>query len=575
MGRKSKLDTNAFLDLVRRSQLVAEDRLEQLLHQVKSDHGGHLPEDPAVVARRLIAARMLTRWQAENLLRGKYKGYFLGRYRLLELIGSGGMSSVYLAEHTMMRRKLAIKVLPKKRVRDSSYLERFRLEAQATAALDHPNIVRAYDIDNEGDVHYLVMEYVRGRDLQSLVAELGPLDYRSAADYIGQAALGLQHAHDAGLIHRDVKPANLLLDEHGRIKLLDLGLALYSHGREASLTLYYNENVLGTADYLAPEQALSSHDVDARADMYGLGCTLYFVLTGHSPFPEGTLAQRIAQHQSKVAPDIREDRPDCPDELVRICGKMMQKEPRSRYQTMRELADTLLAWARGPGIATGTATKDSVPSVEPDRVRHGTDARPREPAGATGSGSNVLRAPRADAGAAAGSDNDSAQIAAGLAALAGASHGDASCGDASHGDASHGDASHGDASHVGAEEPVSAVGDTVAQSPPGTVHDADPDRVDLFASPGTEGDSGELDLGIEALSSDAVSDRCRRQLESRRERQQRAARAARLRWAVAGGLLLVIAVVTLAIAAFAGRDEPDRGGLKAGHPKPPAIRPRH
>jgi hypothetical protein len=367
------------------------------------------------------------------------------------------------------------------------------------------------------------------------------------------------------LIHRDVKPANLLLDEHGRIKLLDLGLALYSHGREASLTLYYNENVLGTADYLAPEQALSSHDVDARADMYGLGCTLYFVLTGHSPFPTGTLAQRIAQHQSKMAPDIREDRPDCPDELLRICGKMMEKEPRNRYQTMREVADTLLAWARGPGIATGTATRDSVPSVQPGRVRHGTDARPREPAGAPGSGSNVLRAPRADAGAAAGSDNDSAQIAAGLAALAGDSH----VGD------SHVDASHGDASHVGAEEPVSAVGDTVAQSPPGTVHEADPDRVHLFAATGAEGDSGELELGIEALSSDAVSDRCRRQLESRRERRQRAARTARLRWAVAGGLLLVIAVVALAIAAFAGRDEPDRGGLKAGPPNPPAIRPRH
>ena len=280
--------------------------------ECEASQGGQLPEDAEPLAQHLVTSQLITRWQADNLLRGKYKGYFLGKFKLLGLLGSGGMSSVYLAEHTLMRRKQAVKVLPKKRVADASYLERFKLEALATAALDHPNIVRVYDIDNEGDIHYLVMEYVPGRDLQTIVASEGPLDFVDAARYVAQAARGLQHAHDAHLIHRDVKPANLLLDDHGSIKILDLGLALFARDGEASLTLLHNENVLGTADYLAPEQALSSHDVDSRADIYSLGCTLYFLLTGHPPFPEGTLAQRIAKHQSKMPPDIRVDRPNCP-----------------------------------------------------------------------------------------------------------------------------------------------------------------------------------------------------------------------------------------------------------------------
>ncbi len=300
-----KLTSSKLLDFVRRSKLVAEDQLDDVVADLESQHDGQLPDDSGVLARALVQRDLLSQWQADNLQRGKYKGYFLGKYKLLGFLGSGGMSSVYLAEHTLMRRKQAIKVLPKRRIGDASYLDRFRLEALATAALDHPNIVRAYDIDNEGDVHYLVMEYVPGEDLQTMVNKSGPLSFAQAADFTRQAALGLQHAHEAGLIHRDVKPANLLCDKNQRVKILDLGLAPFSRDGEASLTLLHNENVLGTADYLAPEQALSSHDVDSRADIYSLGCTLYYLLTGQAPFPEGTLAQRIAKHQTKMPPDIR------------------------------------------------------------------------------------------------------------------------------------------------------------------------------------------------------------------------------------------------------------------------------
>ncbi|MGI9474589.1 MAG: serine/threonine protein kinase, partial [Rubripirellula sp.] len=225
--------------------------------------------------------------------------------------------------------------------RDATYLARFQLEAKAIASLNHPNIVLAYDIDNEGDVHYIVMEYVDGIDLQQLVKRDGATDASTAADLIAQGARGLEHAHSKGVIHRDVKPANLLIDSRGIVRLLDMGLALMNAGDDESLTVANNENVLGTADYLAPEQALNSHEVDHRADIYGLGCTLYFLLTGKPPFSDGTLAQRIAKHQTEMPTPIRKIQPDVPGELEGICVKMIQKDPRYRYQSAADVAEVL------------------------------------------------------------------------------------------------------------------------------------------------------------------------------------------------------------------------------------------
>lgn len=332
-----------FVDLLKRSQLIEADQLQRVLKE-------HLPPNSEetitaeALAEKLIAAGHLTRWQCDKLLEGRYKGFFLGKYKLLDHLGTGGMSSVYLAEHVLMQRRVAIKVLPKHRVQDASYLARFLREAKAAAALDHRNIVRAYDVDNDGVNHYLVMEYVEGQDLQRMVRERGPLPFHMAAEYIRQAAEGLHHAHQAGLIHRDVKPANLFVDKNGTVKLLDLGLARFTNDERGSLTIAYDENVLGTADYLAPEQAVDSHRVDHRADIYGLGCTLYFLLTGHPPFCEGTLAQRIMKHQREAPPDIRRDRPDVPEDLVAICLKMMAKKPAQRYQTAAEVAQAMRLW---------------------------------------------------------------------------------------------------------------------------------------------------------------------------------------------------------------------------------------
>jgi eukaryotic-like serine/threonine-protein kinase len=340
---------DSFLDLVRRSGLVEKDQLNAVLAELSQHAGGTPPADAEFVSKKLVESGLLTRWQCDNLLEGRHKGFFLGKYKLLDHLGTGGMSSVYLAEHVLMQKRRAIKVLPKNRVEDSSYLARFHREAQAAASLDHPNIVRAYDVDNDGNIHYLVMEYVEGRDLQQIVKGEGPLDYLSAADFIRQAAEGLAHAHKAGLIHRDVKPANLLVDQKKVVKVLDLGLARFTGDEHASLTVAYDENVLGTADYLAPEQALDSHGVDGRADIYSLGCTLYFLLTGHPPFPDGTLPQRLMMHQKQPPPSILNDRADAPHELIDICMKMMAKKRDQRYQSMNEVSKELSDWLVSQG----------------------------------------------------------------------------------------------------------------------------------------------------------------------------------------------------------------------------------
>lgn len=338
-----KLTAESFLNVVKKSGLVEADRLAKLLNQI--EQAGIDTKSAQAIANQLIERKAISRWQAEKLLQGKHKGFFLGKYRLESLLGKGGMSKVYLAEHVLMRRRCALKVLPPQRVDDSSYLGRFHREAQAVAQLDHVNIVRAYDVDQEDEVHFLAMEYVEGSDLQERVQDQGPASLVDAADFIRQSAEGLAHAHEANMVHRDIKPGNLLVDLGGTVKILDLGLArFFQEGDEESLTVANEEKVLGTADYLAPEQALDSHSVDARADIYSLGCTLYFLLTGHPPFTEGTLAQRLLAHQTKTPAPITDDRPDVPRELVAIAEQMMEKDPDKRYQSSRDVVDALTQW---------------------------------------------------------------------------------------------------------------------------------------------------------------------------------------------------------------------------------------
>lgn len=345
------ISSEKFLATVKKSGLVAEDDMARCLASIADTPEGASPRNARAIADLLIAEQLVNQWQAENLLKGKYKGFFLGKYRLLGHLGKGGMSQVYLAEHSVMERLVAIKVLPSRYVENPNYLDRFKREARAVAALDHPNIVRAYDIDQDGKTHYIVMEYVDGRDLQRIVSEDGTLNADDAADYIAQAALGLQHAHESGLVHRDVKPANCLVDNRRTLRLLDMGLAKFAKDSHPSISAIHDDSVVGTADYLAPEQARNSQNVDARADIYGLGCTLYFALTGMPPFPEGTIAQRLLKHQSETPPSILEKRPDAPLTLVDLCARMMKKSPDQRIQTSAEVAMELRKWLASRGKA--------------------------------------------------------------------------------------------------------------------------------------------------------------------------------------------------------------------------------
>ena len=347
----AKISVKRFVELLQKSGLVPDSVLRDALTQLKDENSGEPLSDTDFVTRRLIDMGMITQWQCDKLLGQKYKGFFLGKYKILGHIGTGGMSSVYLVEHMQMHQRRAIKVLPRKRVGDKTYLDRFYIEARASASLEHPNIVRAFDVDHDkdSDTHYLIMEYVDGRDVGKIIEEDGPLDPRDAASYIAQAAKALQFSHDEGVVHRDVKPGNLLVDKNNEVKILDLGLALFKED-DYSLTLAYNENILGTADYLAPEQAMNSHNVDHRADIYGLGCTLFFMLTGQPPFNEGTLAQRIVMHQKKEPPPVSKYRSDCPVMLQQILKKMMFKNPDKRFQHCREVTEICEAWLAGRPI---------------------------------------------------------------------------------------------------------------------------------------------------------------------------------------------------------------------------------
>jgi serine/threonine protein kinase len=377
-----------FLDVVRKSGLVPADRLNSLLTRLPTADAGNIDR----LTEELVRVGLLTFFQAKQLKQGRYKRFLIaGKYRLLELLGVGGMGAVYLCEHRLMKRLVAVKVLPlDKSSSDQSLLERFYREARAVAALDHPNIVRAYDIDEADQVHFLVMEYVDGASLQELVAKSAArkqmFDPVRAAHYIAQAAAGLGHAAGLGLIHRDIKPGNLLLDRTGTVKVLDMGLARFFDHRHDGITQRFDDKcVLGTADYLAPEQ-VTGENVDVRADIYGLGGTLYFMLTGSSPFPDGTVAQKLVAHQTLKPRPVTDFRSDVPADLLRVLNGMTQKDPAERYQTPAEVIRALEPWTRQP---IGPPAPAEMPQLSP-AVLHLMGQNPLPGRGPVGGSSHHL-----------------------------------------------------------------------------------------------------------------------------------------------------------------------------------------
>jgi serine/threonine protein kinase len=407
------------LQLIRKSGMVDEQKLSGYL-QRRTLGRGPLPADAREAADVLVHDGVLTNFQAEQFLLGKWRGFTIGKYKLLERVGVGGMGQVFLCEHMFMKRRVAVKVLPPAKAEQPAALGRFYREARAAGSLDHPNIVRTHDIDQDGNLHFIVMEYVDGSNLLEMVKKFGPMDLRRACSYVRQVALGLDFAFKAGLIHRDVKPGNILIDRKGVARVLDMGLARFYKDTTDLLTVKYDDKiVLGTADYVAPEQVANSHNVDVRADIYGLGATLYFLLAGHPPFPTGTVSQKLLWHRTKEPTPVRQVRPEVPEELAAIVARMMAKDPAKRFQTPGEVAQALAAWVPAgvpqpvaaempqmcPAVrevldTTADASAELVPAPAEEPVAVGAAAEPvgrtlsavgPSPFGAPGSASRPVR----------------------------------------------------------------------------------------------------------------------------------------------------------------------------------------
>ncbi len=320
------------------SGLMTEDEIQTVLDDSPGEVSPHTAKD---LAKLLHSQQRLTRFQTQAVYQGKTRGLVLGNYVVLEKLGRGGMGQVFKARHRRMERIVALKMLPAGTARSPAALKRFQREAKAAAQLSHPNIVTAYDADEADGIHFLVMEYVEGQDLAALIKKQGPLSAATAVDYIVQAGQGLDYAHRHGVVHRDIKPANILLDCEGAIKVLDMGLARVESGAIGDEALTSTGQVMGTLDFMAPEQAFDTSNVDARTDIYSLGCTLYFLLAGHSPFGGDTMTQKILAHREEPIPSLRELRSDVSENLEGIFRQMLAKSPAERQASMAEVVEQL------------------------------------------------------------------------------------------------------------------------------------------------------------------------------------------------------------------------------------------
>jgi anti-sigma factor RsiW len=296
------------------------------------------------------------------------------KFRLVRELGRGGMGVIYLAEHRVFEKLVALKVINPSVLDNPGALARFEAEVKAAGKLDHPNIARALDADRAGDLHFLVMEYVEGVSLAQLLQRKGPLSVASACHCVCQAALGLQHAHEQGMAHRDIKPQNLMLTPKGQVKVLDFGLARLRGPKGVGKGLTQADSFMGTPEYVAPEQATDARQADIRADIYSLGCTLYALLTGRPPFQEDTMVKLVMAHIEKEPPLLQDLRPDLTAEVSVVAAKMLAKDPAKRYQRPVEVAQALARFAKAGGKARATGSAP-VPSADAGTLVGGDTSR--------------------------------------------------------------------------------------------------------------------------------------------------------------------------------------------------------
>jgi serine/threonine protein kinase len=368
------VDRPTLLLNLRTSRLLSKRKLRLVM-----DNLGHVT-DAREIAKALATWKLVTKFQAKMLLLGRKSGFVIGPYCILDELGHGGMGRVYKAMHRTMNRVVALKILSPQTVGTERAQRMFRQEVRAAAQLNHPNIVMAFDANEIAGRHYLAMEIVDGPSLEQYVAKKGALPIGLACEIIFQAAAGLQHAHDKGIVHRDIKPANLLLQQESgsqtlQVKILDFGLScLRQQGGNAAGR--ESKPLMGTPDFLSPEQAKDVDSADIRSDLYSLGCTFYFLLTGQVPFPQGNILHKLNRHDREQATPISELRTEVPQNIAAIVRKLMAKNPADRFQTPDELMDVLaphaapgeMDWpsARTPSSKSATERGCNKPTVVRD-----------------------------------------------------------------------------------------------------------------------------------------------------------------------------------------------------------------
>ncbi len=346
--------------------------------------------DPVEFVKHLIRKELLTIYQGRKLLQGRGADLVVGQYVILDKIGEGAMGRVYKALQRRLDRVVALKILRSQLLNNETAVRRFQREARAAAQLAHPNIVRLFDADQVEQVYFLAMEYVDGIDLSRLIKELKErgesMEVARACEIIRQAAVALQHAHDQGLIHRDIKPSNILVThglrlpdgrvrDAGIVKVLDMGLArpqVANLDPETSGSLTQDGTVVGTPDYMSPEQGKNSRTVDHRADLYSLGCTLFFLLTGRALFDQGSAVEKLLQHQQDIPPDVRGFRPEVPVGVVGILQRLLAKNPDDRFSNAHAVAEALVPFADpNAEVPDGLPVVGGKPSVVPRKTPAG------------------------------------------------------------------------------------------------------------------------------------------------------------------------------------------------------------
>jgi len=326
-----------FLSQLSSSGIVPEDKLKVVVSEKASYADGE------ALARDMIKTRLLTKYQAEQILGGKGKSLTMGKYQILEKIGAGGMGQVYKAFHSGTERIVAIKVILGKGKIDPALIKRFEREVKAAAKLVHSNIITVFDADQADGRIFMVMEYIKGDDLGEILRKKGQLSVSETVNYILQAARGLKYAHDQGVIHRDIKPGNILVDSSGNVKIVDMGLAkIEIKGDEESISmLTASASIMGTVDFMSPEQGFSSKNVDARADIYSLGATLFFLLARRVMFPGDSVIEKLLAHREAPIPSLSNSRAGITPDLEIAFTKMVAKKVEDRFASMAEVISTL------------------------------------------------------------------------------------------------------------------------------------------------------------------------------------------------------------------------------------------